>query len=162
VGPRPQQPALSDRKLRSGDIRCGDWRPHARRATGQLSPGVPRVAHTSGGGASFLMMIALWQDVRYAIRTFRRAPAFTALAILTIAIGVGANAAIFSVVNAALLRPLPYPRDGELVLVTGANRITKQSVGDATPANFLDWRERNRSFTGMAGFRQANFAWTSG
>ncbi len=98
------------------------------------------------------MMSDLWQDVRYAARSFSRAPAFTILAILTVAIGVGANAAIFSVVNAVLLRPLPFPRAGELVLVAQGNRILKQSGFDATPANFLEWRQRNRSFTALAGF----------
>jgi predicted permease len=106
------------------------------------------------------MIASLCQDLRYTARTFRRSPAFTALAILTIAIGVGANAAIFSVVNAALLRPLPYPRDGELILVSGSNRTTRQSNFDATPGNFLDWRTRNHSYSGMAGFRQASFAWS--
>ena len=98
------------------------------------------------------MIANLWQDLRYAARAFLRAPAFMILAILTIAIGVGANAAIFSVVNAVLLRPLPYPRAADLVLVAQGNRLLKQSGDDATPANFLDWRERNRSFTGLAGF----------
>src|SRR5882762_5493525 len=97
------------------------------------------------------------QDLRYAGRTFRRAPGFLLLTVLTIAIGVGANAAIFSVVNAVLLRPLPYPRPNDLVLVTDMNRQTKQNNGDATPANFLDWRARQHSFTGMAAFRQATF-----
>ena len=96
------------------------------------------------------------------MRAFRRSPGFTALAVLTIAIGVGANAAIFSVVNAALLRPLPYPRDDELVLVSSTVRSTKQILGDASPANFLDWRARNQSFTGMAALRPASFVWTSG
>jgi putative ABC transport system permease protein len=97
-------------------------------------------------------MANLWQDLRYAGRTIRRAPAFTLLAIVTIAIGVGANAAIFSVVNAILLRPLPYPRADELVIVAQGNRVTKQSGNDATPANFLEWRTRNRSFAGLAAF----------
>jgi putative ABC transport system permease protein len=104
----------------------------------------------------------IWQDVRYAGRTFVRSPGFVSIAIATIAIGVGANAAIFSVVNATLLRPLPYPRAGELVLVSGSNRQTGQSTGDATPANFLDWRARNHSFTGMAAFREASVTLTAG
>src|SRR5260370_32822757 len=98
-------------------------------------------------------MQTLLQDLRYAGRTFSRAPGFAVLAILTIAVGVGANAAIFSIVNAVLLRPLPFPRASELVLVSQANRQTKQSLGDAAPANFLDWRTRNHSFTGMAANR---------
>jgi putative ABC transport system permease protein len=98
------------------------------------------------------------QDVRFAARTFRRSPGFLLLTVLTIAIGVGANAAIFSIVNAVLLRPLPFPAAGDLVLVTNSNRQTRQNNFDASPANFLDWRERQTSFTEMAAFRQATFA----
>ena len=108
------------------------------------------------------MIERLWQDVRYAGRTFMRSPGFALIAILTIAVGVGANAAIFSVVNATLLRPLPYPRADELVLVTNSNRQTGRSNGDATPANFLDWRARNHSFTGMAAFRETSVTLSSG
>src|ERR1700681_4660943 len=103
------------------------------------------------------MIDRLLQDLRYAARTFHRSPGFLVLTVLTIAIGVGANAAIFSIVNAILLRPLPFDRADDLVLVTEANRQTRQSNGDASPANFLDWRARNHSFTAMAAFRQARF-----
>ncbi len=103
------------------------------------------------------MIDTLFQDLRYAARTFRRSPGFLLLTALTIAVGVGANAAIFSIVNAVLLRPLPYPRASELVLVTDTNRQTRQSNGDATPANFLDWRVRQHSFSGLSAFRQASF-----
>ena len=102
------------------------------------------------------------QDLRYAARTFRRAPGFLLLSVLTIAVGVGANAAIFSIVNAVLLRPLPFTHPNELVLVTDSDRRTRQSNGDATPANFLDWRLRQHSFTALAGFRQAGFALSGG
>jgi putative ABC transport system permease protein len=98
-------------------------------------------------------METLFQDLRYAGRAFSREPGFAALAILTIAVGVGANAAIFSIVNAVLLRPLPFPRASELVIVSQANRQTRQSLGDAAPANFLDWRTRNHSFSAMAANR---------
>jgi len=106
------------------------------------------------------MIDTLLHDLRYAARTLRRSPGFLLLTILTIAVGVGANAAIFSIVNAVLLRPLPFPRPNDLVLVTDTNRQTKQSNGDATPANFLDWRIRHHSFTGLAAFRQARFTFT--
>jgi putative ABC transport system permease protein len=105
-------------------------------------------------------MDALFQDLRYAARTFRRAPGFALLAILTIAVGIGANAAIFSIVNAVLLRPLPYPRADELLLVSQSDRRTKLSLSDATPANFLDWRARNRTFTALAAYESAAMSLT--
>ena len=108
------------------------------------------------------MIERLVQDLRYAARTFRRAPGFLLLAVLTIAVGVGANAAIFSIVNAVLLRPLPFAHPNELVLVTDSDRRTRQSNGDATPANFLDWQVRQHSFTGLSAFRQAGFALSGG
>ena len=104
------------------------------------------------------MIERLAQDLRSAARTFRRAPGFLLLPVLTIAIGVGANAAIFSIVNAVLLRPLPFARPNDLVLVTDSDRRTRQSNGDTSPANFLDWRVRQHSFTALAAFRQATFA----
>jgi hypothetical protein len=67
------------------------------------------------------MIDRLIHDLRYAARTFRRAPGFLLITVLTIAVGVGANAAIFSIVSAVLLRPLPFPRPGDLVLVSDVN-----------------------------------------
>jgi putative ABC transport system permease protein len=93
------------------------------------------------------------QDVRYALRTLVRAPGFTLLAISTIAVGVGANAAIFSVVNAVLLRPLPFANAGELFLLHQTNTQTRQSSGNASPADILDWRARTKTFAGIAAFR---------
>jgi len=108
------------------------------------------------------MIDALRQDVRYAARSLARSPAFALLAIVTIAVGVGANTAIFSVINATLLRPLPFPRDRELVLVSASNRATRQSFNNASPATFLDWRARNHSFAGLAAFREATITLASG
>ncbi len=107
-------------------------------------------------------METLLQDLRYAARTIRRAPGFALLAIVTIAIGVGANAAIFSIVNAVLLRPLPFPDADELMLVSGADVRTREVFGDATPANFLDWRARNHTFAGIAAVRAVPLTFTTG
>jgi putative ABC transport system permease protein len=102
------------------------------------------------------MIEQLRQDLKYAARAFTRAPGFAIVAVLTVAIGVGANAAIFSVVNATLLRPLPFPDARELVLVSHSNKRTRQPGGGAAPANFLDWRIRNHAFAGMSGYREAS------
>jgi putative ABC transport system permease protein len=107
------------------------------------------------------MIDRILQDVRYTVRTCLRSPGFSLLAILTMAIGIGANTAIFSVVRAVLLRPLPFERPGDLVLVSQSNRQTKQSFDNATPANFLDWRTRSRSFEGLAAFRSESYVLSS-
>src|SRR5580700_10662766 len=89
------------------------------------------------------------QDIRYAARIFGKNPAFTALALASLTLGIGATTAIFSVVNSVLLRPLPFRDPGQLVMVwerppeTGHNNVVQTQ-------NFLDWRARNRSFENMA------------
>jgi len=101
-------------------------------------------------------------DLRYAGRALRRNPGFAFLVIATMAIGVGANTAIFSVVNSVLLRPLPFADPNALVLVSQVDRRSGRGSGDATPANFLDWRARNRSFAGLAAYRNSGYALSSG
>ncbi|HEX7316913.1 MAG TPA: ABC transporter permease [Pyrinomonadaceae bacterium] len=86
----------------------------------------------------------LGQDLRYGLRTMRREPGFAAVAVLTLALGIGANTAIFSVINAVLLRPLPYRDPARLVTVL------HDGWKPVAPANFLDWREQSSSFESMA------------
>src|SRR5581483_6893926 len=100
-----------------------------------------------------LTMNTLLQDLRYGARMLLNRPVFTSVAILTLALGIGANTAIFSVVNAVLLRALPYPQPERLVVVAEKTR-DGQRMGIAYP-NFQDWRERAQSFTEMAGYRVA-------
>jgi putative ABC transport system permease protein len=107
-------------------------------------------------------MDALVQDLRYATRSLRRAPGFALLALLVIALGVGANAVMFTLVNAVLLRPLPFPDPGGLMLVSQKDRTTGQDWHDASPANFLDWRARQRTFTGMTALRPLSLALSAG
>jgi putative ABC transport system permease protein len=101
-------------------------------------------------------------DLRYAFRTLIRNPAFTLIAVFTMAVGIGATTAIFSIVDSVLLRPLPFSDPDALVLVSQANRQTRESSGDATPANFLDWRSRNRTFAGLSAYRNAGYTLSSG
>lgn len=83
----------------------------------------------------------------------RGSPGFTAVAILTLALGVGANAAIFSVVNAVLLRPLPYPHPEQLVALTEANPHQGNQDTGASCLDFAAWRDQNRSFSQIAGYQ---------
>jgi predicted permease len=89
--------------------------------------------------------------MKYAIRTLLKTPSFTAVAIATIAIGIAANSAIFSVVNAVLLRPLPFPDEQRVVRVF---RTTREDRGNHAAATFLDLKRNNRSLQALAGFRE--------
>ena len=94
------------------------------------------------------------QDIRYAFRMLRKQPGFTAIAILTLALGIGANTSIFSVVNAVLLRPLPYPQPDRLVLIR--ERTNLFDSGSVSLPNYLDWRASQRGFTDLALFRRGD------
>src|SRR5687768_14592508 len=94
-------------------------------------------------------MERLWQDVRFAVRTLRAQPTFAITAVLTLALGVGASATIFSVFHAVLIKPLPYPEPERLVMLW--ERMTRDGrLGGVSPANFVDWRTRSVSFQGLA------------
>jgi len=105
-------------------------------------------------------MSALAQDLRYAVRTLGKSPGFTLVAVATLALGIGANTAIFSVVHAVLLRRLPYPEPGRLVVLRERQIRQDRDMGVAWPT-FLDWRTQARSFRDMAGFR-TDYAMLSG
>jgi putative ABC transport system permease protein len=93
--------------------------------------------------------MTLWQDVRFGARMLWKRPGFTAVAVLTLALGIGANTAIFSLVNAVLLKPLPFPEPERLVMLwEDAARIGFPQNTPA-PANYVDWKTQTRSFEGM-------------
>jgi predicted permease len=95
---------------------------------------------------------ATWQDLRYGARMLLKSPGFTATALLTLALGIGANITIFSVVNAVLLRPLPYPESERLVFLW--SEAPRQNIRERASAyaNFSDWRNQNKSFEDLAVF----------
>src|SRR5437868_13117933 len=93
----------------------------------------------------------LLQDLRYALRMLAKQPAFTAIAILTLALGIGANTAIFSVVNALLLQPLPYPHPEQLVRIRESTPVFRS--GSVSYPNYVDWRANQRGFTDLGLYR---------
>ena len=107
-------------------------------------------------------MGTLWQDLRYGARTLRRNPGFAVVAILTLAIGIGANVVIFSVVNGILLKPLPFPDSHRVVTIweTDANRNINR--GMASAPEYLEWREMNHVFQELSCWRALYFTITGG
>lgn len=104
-------------------------------------------------------MSKLTRDVRYALRQLRSNPGFTLVALLTLGLGIGANTAMFSVVDAVLLRPLPFREPKQLVAVRTTEPGRRDDIGVSYPA-FLDWRNRNHVFEGLSAFREDDFTLT--
>jgi putative ABC transport system permease protein len=107
----------------------------------------------------------LWQDLSYGMRVLVKSPVFTAVAVVSLALGIGANTAIFSVVNSLLFRPLPYPESERIVHVwhtppqesfPGMDRFS------ASPANYLDWKSQSESFERMAAYQGSGFSLSAG
>jgi predicted permease len=98
-------------------------------------------------------MRTLWQDLRFGARMLMKRPGFTLIAVLTLALGIGANTVIFSVVNAVLLKPLPYLKESRLVFIeSGDKQSDPRSYFGASPADFRDWRENSRTFQQIAAY----------
>jgi putative ABC transport system permease protein len=91
----------------------------------------------------------LIREVRHAWHRLAKTPGFTLAALLILTLGIGANSAVFSLMNAILFRPLPYDRADRLVLIWEDSQMFKIKDSPVAPANFTDWRTRNRSFSGQ-------------
>jgi putative ABC transport system permease protein len=95
--------------------------------------------------------MSLLLDLLYTLRSLRKAPGFSLVVIITLALGIGANTAVFSMIDVLLLRPLPYPDSGHLLRLSETKTPGDSStMADVSPANFVDWQTRTRAFTGMA------------
>jgi putative ABC transport system permease protein len=103
-------------------------------------------------------MINFLQDIRYALRVLRNSRGFAAIAVLTLALGIGANTALFSVVNGVLLNPLPFPNPDELYALYA--RTAAFGEGSISYPNFLDWQRQNHSFSALGAFRSDDFNMT--
>ncbi|HEY4283116.1 MAG TPA: ABC transporter permease [Chthoniobacterales bacterium] len=127
--------------------------PELKRVERQMQ-GEPLVV---GGESKASLLGDLWQDLRYGLRMLARNPGFTAVAVIALALGIGANSAIFSVVNAVLLRPLPFKNPEQLVIVWENATHLGFPKNTPPPANFIDWQQQNTVFTGMAAMAQRSF-----
>src|SRR5262249_13482441 len=100
-------------------------------------------------------MATIFQDLRYAARTLWKSPGFTAIAVIALALGIGANTAMFSIVNGVLLRPIQYSQPERLLkLYTSAREFRNASV---SYPNYLDWQQRSQSFETLAAYRNETF-----
>ncbi|HEU4386267.1 MAG TPA: ABC transporter permease, partial [Blastocatellia bacterium] len=113
-----------------------------RRAERKFGP-EPAILGAPGRG---MMISDLWQDLQFAVRTFRKQPSFTVIALMTLALGIGANTAIFSVINSVLLRPLPFPESERLVIVQGNFVALNATRMRLSVPEYADVREQTSSF----------------
>jgi putative ABC transport system permease protein len=154
---------LHDRRRRGG--RAAVWRATwvellallwFARCTRRGAPAPPRIDErmftwTPDAERTLPMPESLLQDLKYALRLLARTPGFTAVCVLTMAIAIGANAAVFSLVYGVLLKPLPFA-DSERLVVLGHRSDGADTLNSTTPGNFYDWQARTHAFESMAGF----------
>src|SRR5918994_2289092 len=122
-------------------------REKAMRSFGNVNRAVDAAYDVKGGG----LFETLMQDIRYGVRMLAKHKAFTSVAVVTLALGIGANTAIFSVVNELLLRPLPY-RDAERIVMLWEVTPSGRHQNTTSRANFRQWRAQGSSFESMAAF----------
>jgi predicted permease len=137
------------RRLALGDFREGNLLAQYLAPLQQAQTPIP----ITPGAATGHVLRDVWQDVRYAERTLRKQPAFTVAAVLTLALGIGATTAIFSVVESVLLSPLPYPDDGRVVRVGATTYASGDRAGSFSPRGYWLFVNNNRAFEKFGGYR---------
>ena len=158
VGRRRAERDLDDELAAFVDMAAADHRrdgaapDEARRAAVLQLGGIEQAKERVRAGRHGAWLDDIGRDIRYALRTLRRGPGFTAVALLTLALGIGANTAIFSILNAVILRPLPYPAPGQLMRLTAHFPIgSLQGFRLSTP-EYLEFRAMNQSFAELGAF----------
>src|SRR4029079_18877139 len=109
----------------------------------------------------FMFIERLWQDLRHGVRIFAKNPGVTAIAVISIALGTGANVAVFGAADALILRPLPVPRPSELLTVGSRLHVGRWNPNAASYPDYVDIRDRNRSFAGLAAFTSRAVAFSA-
>jgi putative ABC transport system permease protein len=152
---RTYESLLQDEKVREG------MAPHAARRAARIEMGGPeQVKEEVRATRAGFWFETLWQDIRFALRMLRKNPGFTAIAVLTLALGIGANTAIFSVVYAVLLKPLPYRDSGQLVSVFDAKLSEGIPRNGFSYNNFKEIHDQNQVFSELAGIQNHDLTLT--
>ena len=137
------------------NLRAGMSAEEARREALVKFGGVESVKESMRDRTTFMWIDTSWQDIRYALRSLRRSSGFAVTAILSLALGLGASLAVFTVADNLLVRPLPYRNSSQLVMVWEANSHRGFHRSIASPGNYLDWKAQNDVFASMAGLRES-------
>ena len=140
------------------NLRLGMSGEEARRQALLKLGGMQQLKENYQQRRSLPVLETLWSDIRFGLRMLRKNPGFTAVALATLALGIGGNTAIFSIVNGVLLNPLPFPQPDRLVALHESKPNFEQ--GSISYPNFLDWQRDNRTFSSMAVTRRTAFSFT--
>ncbi len=148
---------------------CPDWpglsrelRQSRRGAVGAMGRLEGKACDAEAGGSRWAAWAAVAQELLFAVRMMRKAPAFTAAAVLTLALGIGANSTIFSVMSATFLKPLPFPDPDRLALIWETPARASADTNIATAPRFWEWQRQNRTFEQMALFDSAGKGYNLG
>jgi predicted permease len=144
------------------NLRSGLSPMEARRQALIQFGGTQQAKESHRDSRSLPFLETLLQDVRFGLRMLGKSPAFTAVAVLTLGLGIGANTALFSVLDAVVLRPLPFHDPGRLVAVRSVDLRDPTQGGDISYPNFLDWRSQSHSFEAMSVWNVTNLTYTGG